>query len=203
MVTMITDTELEASLKAARQATGADRYDEVWEGVTMMAPMPNDEHQQVVIRLASIFLEIIDRPGQGDVRAGVNVSDRQENWQANYRVPDVAVFLKGGRATNCDTFWLGGPDFAVEIVSPEDQTRRKVPFYAKVRVQELLVVDRDPWRLELYRPSKSLEPIARVGVGDDNELECQVIPFTFKLLPGKRRPQIEVVHNESGRRWEV
>ena len=28
--------------------------------------------------------------------------------------PDVAVFLPGGLARNCDTYWLGGPDFVVE-----------------------------------------------------------------------------------------
>jgi len=46
---------------------------------------------------------------------------------------------------------VGGPDFAVEILNPGDRTPEKLPFYASVNVRELLVVDRDPWSLELFR----------------------------------------------------
>ena len=35
------------------------------------------------------------------------------------------------RAKNCRTHWLGGPDFAVEIVSEDDRTRDKIPFYSE------------------------------------------------------------------------
>ena len=79
MTTIITDRELEQRLRLEREASGADRYDEVWEGAYMMAPMPNDEHQQIVNRLASIFQDTIDWPGLGDVRPGINVSDRIED----------------------------------------------------------------------------------------------------------------------------
>ena len=71
----------------------------------MMAPMSNDEHQQIVNRFASIFQDAIDWPGLGDVRPGVNVSDRIENWKDNYRVPEVAVFLRDGTAVNHGAFW--------------------------------------------------------------------------------------------------
>ncbi len=117
MATLVTDPDLEQRLRTQRAATGADRYDEVWDGAYMMVPMPNDEHQNVVTRLSAIFQQLIDWPGLGEVRAGVNVSDRREDWQHNYRVPDVAVFLAGGHAENCDAFWYGGPDFVVEVVS--------------------------------------------------------------------------------------
>ena len=116
MPTLILDALLEERLLAERAASGADRFDEVWEGIYMMAPMPNDEHQQIVNRLAAIFQEVIDWPGLGHVRPGINVSDRKENWTDNYRVPDVAVFLESGTAENCDAFWFGGPDFAVEVI---------------------------------------------------------------------------------------
>ena len=123
MATMIHDAELEQRLQAERAACGADRYDEVWKGVYVMAPMPNDEHQMIVNALASILQDVIGWPGLGQVRPGVNVSDRVENWQQNYRVPDVAVFLNDTKAVNHSSFWLGGPDLAIEVVSPGDQTR--------------------------------------------------------------------------------
>ena len=45
----------------------------------------------------------------------------------------------------------GPADFLVEIISPGDKSRDKLAFYAELGVRELLVVDRYPWSLELYR----------------------------------------------------
>jgi hypothetical protein len=39
MAMMINDASLERDLIALREATGADRYDEVWEGMYMMSPL--------------------------------------------------------------------------------------------------------------------------------------------------------------------
>jgi Uma2 family endonuclease len=151
MATLIRDSSLEERILAQRRASGADRWDEVWEGVYVMAPLPNDEHQDVQAKLVAILQTVIGWSGLGLVRAGVNVSDNEENWTYNYRCPDVAVFLKGTTAQNRREFWLGGPDFAVEIVSPKDASREKLDFYARVGVRELLIIDRQPWSLQLYR----------------------------------------------------
>lgn len=48
MIAVIEDKELIEELKAQRAATGADRYDEVWEGEYVMAAQPNIEHQEFV-----------------------------------------------------------------------------------------------------------------------------------------------------------
>ena len=204
MATLVTDPDLEKRLQTERAVAGADRYDEVWEGIYMMAPMPDDEHQQIVNRLAAIFQDIIDWPGLGDVRPGVNVSDREKGWQHNYRVPDVAVFLKGGPGENRGAFWHGGPDFAVEIVSRADQSREKRPFYAKVGVRELLVIDRNPWQLELYRLQDG--DLVEAGTAEPQRprwLDSAVLPFRFRLVSGSPRPQIEVEHVESAKTWLV
>ena len=118
MPTLICDAELEERLRAERVLTGADRFDEVWDGVYVMAPLANNEHQLIVSRLTSVFEECIGWPGLGYVFPGVNVSDRVDDWKSNFRCPDVAVFMKNSRAKNQDAFWHGGPDFAVEVVSP-------------------------------------------------------------------------------------
>ncbi len=76
---------------------------------------------------------------------------RPSDWTKNYRCPDVLVFLPGNPAEDRGTHWLGGPDFAVEIMSRGDRSRKKLDFYAKVGVRELLLIDRRPWKLELYR----------------------------------------------------
>jgi Uma2 family endonuclease len=204
MATLIMDPAMEGRLRAERAESGADRYDEVWRGTYMMAPMPNDEHQQIVMRLASIFQETIDWPGHGDVRPGVNVSDLQDDWTKNYRVPDVAVFLREGRARNFGEYWYGGPDFVVEVVSTDDKTRDKLPFYASVSVRELLIVDRNPWKLELYRLSdKQLNQGGASELPAGQTLNSAVLSFTFGLVAGNPRPRIQVRHTGGDGEWLV
>ena len=145
MVARILDRELEQQLIAQRQASGADRYDEVWNGEYVLSPLANDEHQELVAFLSAVLFDVIQRTGLGLVRPGVNLSDRIDDWQQNYRCPDVVVFLKGGAAVCHGTFWTGGPDFAVEILSPGETTAEKIDFYARLGTRELLIVHRDPW----------------------------------------------------------
>ena len=45
MTALINDPKLEEKLIAKRQAAGADKFDEVWDGVYVMSPLANDEHQ--------------------------------------------------------------------------------------------------------------------------------------------------------------
>ena len=204
MATMVTDPELEKQLRAAREATGADRYDEVWEGVYVMAPMPNDEHQDLVALLTSILVEVVRWPGLGEVRPGVNVSHRRDDWKKDYRVPDVAVFLKEGHAENLGTHWLGGPDLAIEIVSPEDRSREKIGFYSKAGVRELLVIERQPWRLEIYEHNAAeLKLRGTSDVATGNQLASRTVPLTFCLLPAEPRPQIQVSAQNSERMWLI
>src|SRR5215213_3976708 len=132
MATVIMDRRFAEQLRQERAAAGGDRWDEVWEGTYMMAPLPNIEHQQIANRLAAICLEVVGWNSGASVMAGTNVSDRVNGWEHNYRCPDVAVYLVGNPAQNCNTHWCGGPDFAAEIASDDDRTRDKIPFYAKV-----------------------------------------------------------------------
>jgi Uma2 family endonuclease len=112
------------------------------------------------------------------------------------------VYLAGNPAENRGTHWLGGPDFAVEIISRHDRTRKKLPFYASVGTGELLVVDRRPWVLELYRRSNdAMELVGKSDAESSSPLSSTVLPLTFRLLPGEPRPRIEVVHTDGIRTW--
>jgi len=205
MAMLVADPRMEDRLKAERKASGADRYDEVWEGVYMMTPMPNNEHQEMVLGLALALQEIIKGADLGRVFPGVNLSDRRgDDWDHNYRVPDIAVFLRGGRAEDCGTHWCGAADFLVEITSPGDRTREKLPFYSRLGVLELLVVDRESWTLELYRwKDGQLQSVGK-STGDAAEvLGSETIPLKFRLVAGAPRPQIEVTHSQSDRRWLI
>ncbi|MBI3468693.1 MAG: Uma2 family endonuclease [Planctomycetes bacterium] len=204
MAVLVIDPLVEDDLLARRRASGGDRYDEVWDGVYLMSPIPNSEHQQLAGRLTGVFLQVVGWNPRVEVFPGINVSDREDDWTQNYRVPDVAVFLENTRATDLGTHWLGGPDFGVEIESPKDRSREKIPFYAQVGVQELLLIERDPWALELYRlQGNALVLVGRVVPGDEAALESAVLHVRFRLIPATPRPLIEVTRLDGSERWLV
>jgi Uma2 family endonuclease len=135
---------------------------------------------------------------------GVNVSDRKDDWERNYRCPDVAVVLPDSRAVAYEAFYFGGPDFIVEIASDYDRSRDKFDFYAGVGVREFLLVDRKPWQLELYAlRGKKLLLAGQGNVADGNVLASQVLPLNFRLIApaGTGRPQIEIVRTTDSQRW--
>jgi Uma2 family endonuclease len=204
MDTLVLDPYVSERLLRERRDRGIDVFDEVWEGVYVMAPAPNDEHQEIETNLARLFLEVVQDTKVGTVRLRVNVASDPADWELDYRIPDIVVFLKGSSAVCHDTFWSGPPDFIVEIVSPYDKTREKLPFYAKLQSRELLLIDRDPWRLELYRlKGKSLALVASTAPGDATAVSSEVLPMTFKLLPGDPRPTIEVTATDLHRIWTI
>jgi len=202
MVTLVTDPDLSASLIKDRQARGIDHYDEVWEGVYVMSPAPNNEHQDLVGGFIHLLRTVIDENNLGKVLPGTNITDQTDDWTKNYRCPDVVVFLNDTQAEDRDTHWLGGPDLAIEIVSPGDQTREKISFYEKVGTRELLIVDRDPWQLELYRlTDKKLALVGTSSLPDSAWLASESVPLQLRLLPGEQRPQIELQHLTDGKTW--
>lgn len=204
MPTLVYDPLVEKDLIEARRRNGLDRWDEVWEGAYVIMPMANNEHQLVATKLvAPLELAVASIDG-GDVFAGVNVSDRVEDWTNNFRCPDLAVYLGTNPAENCGTHWYGGPDFAIEIVSPGDRSREKLDFYASIGTRELLLIDRDPWQLELYRLTDGeLRSDGLSSIDTDNNLESQVLPLTWALTAGDSRPQIVVHHLNSEEHWHV
>ena len=204
MAIMVLDPYVEKHILAERVGSDGDQYDEVWEGVYVVSPLPNDEHQKIVSALDSILQYVVGWPGAGEVRPGVNLSDREEGWEQNYREPDVAVFLRGGKAVNCGAYWRGAADFLVEIISPGERTREKLPFYSSLGVVELLIIDREPWTLELYRHQDGqLTKIGQSTPVAPEVLASQTVGLTFQLLPGETRPQIQVTHPASGRNWVI
>ncbi len=123
--------ELEALLERRRQA-GVDRLDEVWQGVLHMVPGPNVEHSFISQQLA-VLLDAPARragllPGMGEFNLGESEHD--------FRVPDGGLHRPGAAGV-----WLHTAALVVEILSPGDESRQKLPFYAAHHVDEVLLVD--------------------------------------------------------------
>jgi Uma2 family endonuclease len=204
MTAVILDKWLERQVIARRRRMGIDHFDEVWDGVYFMAPPADIEHFATSNDLAAVLTIVVKWGGLGEVFPGVAISDRKEGWKKNFRVPDITVFLKGNPAEDCVKFWCGGPDFAVEIVSPKDRTRKKISFYEQVRTRELFIVDRRPWRLSLLRlMDGKLQEIGQSTLADAKVLPSEVIPLSFQLVGTAERPAIQVRHLLDDRQWLV
>jgi Uma2 family endonuclease len=114
-----------------RRRIGADRHDEVWEGVYHMVPGPNAPHSFVAQQLAVL----LDAPAHA---AGLYVSLEFNVGldKDNYRVPDLGVHRERRAGV-----WVPTAAIVVEILSPSDEAWQKLPFYAERQVDELLFVD--------------------------------------------------------------
>jgi Uma2 family endonuclease len=132
-----------------RRKTGADRWDEMWEGVLHMAPSPNGDHQelegQIEFELRRMWLPV----SGGRVLHQMNVM-RPGRWPDDYRIPDLVLLLPERDDRYRNQFIEGGPDVVVEIKSPGDETYAKIPFYAEIGVRELWVVDLDTKAVEVH-----------------------------------------------------
>ena len=203
MTAVIADFDLQRSLIRRRRLRQEDRHDEVWGGVYVMNAQPNNVHQSLVSRLTFVFESVIGQPGLGMVLPGTNVSDRAKSWKKNYRCPDVAVFLNGTKAINWETHWQGGPDLAVEIASPRDQTWEKIEFYGSVGTRELIIIDRAPWAIELYRlnAASQLSLVGRTDIDSTTVLETESVPLRWRLVAGPDRPLLEATALDGSKSW--
>lgn len=201
----ILDPGLCRELIEQRQKRGIDKYDEVWNGIYIVNPLANNPHQGLVLALCTIFSDVVVPPKGGQVLPGANVSDRRAGWEHNFRDPDVVVVLKNGRAIDCISHWLGGPDFLVEVQSPGDQTDEKIPFYSQIRVQELLIVHRDLRHLRLLRhDGQSLVEVGRSDEKNKDWLTSKVLPLAFRWLETKEGPRTQIKRTDRKRKtWTV
>jgi Uma2 family endonuclease len=203
MSVLILDPVLEQRIRSEREEQ--NRYDEVWDGVLVMAPLPNNEHQFIVMEICYAFRDAVNLNAGDRVFPGVNVSDRDADWLTNYREPDVAVYLATNPAKNCGTHWVGGPDLAVEIVSPGEDPHAKLHFYATVNTRELLIVDRNPHCLELYQlHGGKLLLVGRADLNNSVVLASGVLPLTFQLKTSTAstpRATILLTHSDNTQTW--
>ncbi len=120
--------ELE-QLLARRKRSGADRFDEVWEGRYVVAPDPHSRHGVVQIELGVLLKPVARRLG---ARAALTFN---LGTPSDFRIPDAGL-ISGPHAV-----WHATALLVVEVLSPDDATFEKLDFYTAHGVRELLVVD--------------------------------------------------------------
>jgi Uma2 family endonuclease len=121
--------ELEA-LIARRHQSGLDKYDEVWDGDYHMAPMAHSSHGRIQAQVMHLLMQWADPAGLV-VTGPFNLGKPDD-----FRVPDAGV-----HRTDPDAVWVPTAALVLEVVSPDDETWEKLPFYAGREVDEVVVVD--------------------------------------------------------------
>jgi hypothetical protein len=187
-----------------RLAWGGGRKDEIWEGVYHMSPDPSNDHQELVSWLCYVFFSALIGTG-AKVHAGGNVSDRVVNWYENYRCPDVIVILPNNPIQNRKTYWLGGPDFIVEVLSEGDDSVEKLPFYAKVGTREVLHVDPETKQLTLFSLREGImQVVGSSSITDLTVVASSVLPVSFQVLGDPAKPILRMQHlNKPEQFWEI
>jgi Uma2 family endonuclease len=134
MPTLVLDPaphELQALLER-RHRSGLHQLDEVWEGVLHMVPAPSGEHAQIAHQLAVLLDGPAHAAGLVPVMHQVNLGESEDD----FRVPDGGLHRGPPEGV-----WHTTAALVVEIVSPGDESWRKLPFYAAHHVDEVLIVD--------------------------------------------------------------
>ena len=163
---------------ADRRSRGVDRWDEVWDGVLHVPPTPTTYHQRVESALEAILRPLAAARGF-EVFHQLSVLDPRDHAR-NYRTPDVIVvdpkyLIRRGTE--------GPVELAIEILSPDDESREKMPYYAQRGVKELWIVDPDTRVAEVYL----LRGHAYVAVLDmDGVTRAPALELELATLPGPK-----------------
>jgi Uma2 family endonuclease len=134
---------------AWRKQTGSDQWDEMWDGVLHMPPIPNIEQQNLEAVLETYFRHRWARALGAKAYHQVALTP-VGGWPKNYRVPDLVLLLPQRFAIDRNEYFEGAPDVAVEIHSPGDESYEKLPFYAQLGVPEVWIIHRDTKEPEIH-----------------------------------------------------
>jgi Uma2 family endonuclease len=154
---------------AERLRLGLDGRDEVWEGEYHLVPPASSGHMRLEFRLARVLALAAESAGL-ELLPETGLYDPKAPGQSSFRVPDLVVISPEHIR---DRGVEGQAELVIEIRSPGDETFQKIPFYERVGVQELLVVDRDTKALRHWIPQ------------NDRLVETADTPVALRSLDGR------------------
>jgi len=129
---------------AERHRLGHDKRDELWEGVLHMVPPGSFAHGSVSLDLAIALVTIAKRRGLLVRTSEIGVFNPKVD--KSYRIPDVCI----GRPEHVSERGFEGAELVVEVLSPNDESRKKFDFYARVGVREVWLVEPKTRETEIY-----------------------------------------------------
>jgi Uma2 family endonuclease len=159
-----------------RRRIGADRRDEMWNGVLHLVPLGSGPRQQFSAEFLMLVGPLVKRRGlKMRYYPGFFRTDD------DYRVPDFAIFREGQSSER----GVEAADLVVELRDPGDETYEKIDFYADRGVQEMLILHPEERRAEIYRAYGSrLLPVLPAL---DGVLGSDVLRIRMGTVDGKLR----------------
>jgi Uma2 family endonuclease len=116
--------EVPEALVEERRRTGADRWDELWEGELHMVPPPSWLHQHLGTKLVR---ELDPLAEARDLVGAYETGLYRPGTDLDYRVADhLYAPSRAGHGAGVD----GPAEVVVELRSPGDETYDKLAFYA-------------------------------------------------------------------------
>jgi Uma2 family endonuclease len=161
-------------LIAERRRLGLDKQDEMWDGVLHMNLPGNTNHQRIEIRLA-VCLEPLARQLGLELLLEAGLFDPAVQENKSFWVPDVVVFPT---AVASERGVEGRATLAIEIRSPGDESFEKIPYYSRIGVEELLIIDRD--RRTVRRWVRTGDALAEMPAGEDGWHQLAGLPVEMR-----------------------
>jgi Uma2 family endonuclease len=178
--TVLCDTP--EALLAERKRAGADRWDEMWNGVLHMPPMPTRRHQDFCSGLETWIRDHWARPFENRVHREINLASIG-GWPHDYRCPDLVLVTPDRFEIDHDVYFEGPPLVVIEIHSPGDESYDKLGFYADLGVPETWIVDRDTRKPQVFELKRG--DYVDAAAQDDGWIVSKAT--TIRLRP--RRPK--------------
>jgi Putative restriction endonuclease len=126
---------------ADRHSRGADKWDEMWEGVLHCPPVPDGHHQDFVSELMDALGPTADQQGLKIAPFAVVVS--ADDW----RLPDITI----APPSSLTERGVERPPFvAIEVKGPIDESDEKVPWYLDRGARSVVVVDQHSFSVEVF-----------------------------------------------------
>jgi Uma2 family endonuclease len=141
--------DVPAEMLAERKRRGADRWDEMWDGVLHMSPAPAREHQDLLDELRNWLWKSWARPFGNRVHREVNLATIG-GWPHDYRIPDLLLLSPDRFQIDHNEYFEGPPLVAIELHSPGDEAYEKLDFYAGLGVPETWIIDRESRKAQLF-----------------------------------------------------
>jgi len=129
---------------------------ELMDGEVFEKPMVNRNHSRLTSRLIHWLIAHLDESGEGVVDTELRHGYLEEEWVF---LPDISVTLKGRLPYPPADTPKGPfevlPDFAIEVVSPDDlpgRLQRRIAHYMRSGVRLLWVVDPEAEKVTVWEP---------------------------------------------------
>lgn len=161
-----------------RRRTGCDRLDEVWAGVPHLVPPPSISHQDFEYALEQALRAITARRGLRTLH-NIALATPGTGW-TEYRVPDLCV---AHPAQLSEHALEGRAELVIEILSPRDESREKLPFYASRGVREVWLIDPVTREAEvLALRSRGYERVLAI----DGAIRAPALAIDLRVMAGPR-----------------